>query len=91
MQQMMRNEIELGHALKAERLRRGMTQAELAELAHVSRAFIIGIERGTAHRAEIGRVFRVIRALGFGVTMLQDETPDFTEALRQLLGGKQDA
>jgi transcriptional regulator with XRE-family HTH domain len=90
MKKRIRNEIELGGAIKAVRLSQGLTQAELADRAQVSRAFIIGIERGTGHRSELGRVLRVVRALGRSITLGEDDTPDFKEALAGLISGDRD-
>jgi transcriptional regulator with XRE-family HTH domain len=81
----LRNEIELGAAVRAARHLRKMTQAELATKARVSRSFIITLERGQGPRAEIGRVLRVLKALGFRLTLEEDTTPDFAQALQQLL------
>jgi transcriptional regulator with XRE-family HTH domain len=80
-----RNDIELGAAVRGARVRAGLTQAELAELAHVSRAFIIKLETGQGPRSELMRVFRVIRALGLVITVGPDTAPSFDEALAQVL------
>lgn len=45
------------------RLTQGLTQQDLAQVAGVSRQWIVALEKG-APRAEIGRVLEVLRALG---------------------------
>jgi hypothetical protein len=62
-----------------------MTQVELAGKAHVSRSFIIGLERGTNQGAEAGRVFLVLKALGLRLVVEEDTSPTFEEALQDLL------
>lgn len=80
-----RSEFELGQVVKAVRHAQGLTQAEVAHRAHVSRPFVIALERGTGPRAEVGRVFAVLRALGLRLTVEEDTSPDFATALAQLL------
>lgn len=81
----LRNEIELGAAIRTARRSRKMTQMQLAAKAQVSRSFLITLERGQGPRAEIGRVLRVLRALGLRLALEDDTTPDFSQALQQLL------
>lgn len=83
----MRNEIELGAALRASRRSQGLTQDALAQRAQVSRAFVVDIEKGKRPRAELGRVLAVIQALGLGVSLVRDDEPSFDDALADLLGG----
>jgi HTH-type transcriptional regulator/antitoxin HipB len=84
------NEYELGHALREVRKQRGLTQAQLAAKASVSRAFVIALENGTTPRSEMMRVLRVIRALGLRIALEDDDSPGFDEALAQLIGGGQE-
>lgn len=66
----------LGRALREERRRQGITQADLADRAQVSRGWLIKLEGGHA-TAEIDTVFRVITALGLTVTLNQGkDTPE---------------
>ncbi|MCL2826936.1 MAG: helix-turn-helix domain-containing protein [Eggerthellaceae bacterium] len=81
----MRNEIELGRAIREMRKQRGLTQAELAKQAQVSRAYVIMLEQGTGTRAELGRAIRVVRALGQQLALVPDTTLPYEEALQQLL------
>jgi transcriptional regulator with XRE-family HTH domain len=82
-----RNERELGQFIREWRRSCGMTQAGLADAAQVSRSFIINVERGNAPRAEVGRVFRVLRVLGIQLTPVESTTLSFDETLQQLLDG----
>jgi HTH-type transcriptional regulator / antitoxin HipB len=54
---------DLGSAVRDARLRRGWTQAELANRIDTSRQWVIAFERGKA-TAEVGPVLRAITALG---------------------------
>jgi len=77
----------LGAAIREARDAAGWTQAELAERAGVSRAFVVGIERGGRPRAELSRVLAVVRALGKAVALVDDQRPgSFDQALDELLG-----
>jgi len=79
--------LQLGAALREQRIARGLTQAQLAEHASVSRAFVIDLEKGARPRAELTRVLAVVRALDLAITLDADTTPSFTAALDDLLGG----
>lgn len=57
------NSYKLGVMLRQLREQRGLTQAEVAERADISRQLLVKIEKGHP-RAEIGRVLAVVRALG---------------------------
>lgn len=83
---MILTEIELGAALRARRERAGWTQAELAEHADVSRAFVIDIEKGRRPGAELARVLRVIRALDASLTLTDYRAQTPEEALETILG-----
>ncbi|BBX11919.1 hypothetical protein MNVM_10000 [Mycobacterium novum] len=66
----------LGRALREERRRQGLTQADLARRAQVSRGWLIRLEAGHG-TAEMDTVFRVIAALGLTVMLaLQQDTPE---------------
>jgi transcriptional regulator with XRE-family HTH domain len=60
----------ISYALKQERLAQGLTQRELAEKAHVSRAWLVGMESGTARRAEFGKVLDVVATLGLELNLI---------------------
>lgn len=57
---------ELGETLRAARIRKGMSQQEVALAAGVGRRFVGELEGGKA-TAEIGRVFAVCRVVGLAV------------------------
>lgn len=57
---------EAGRAVKARRLEKGLTQARLAELAGVSRSFIIDLEAGRLS-ARLGRALLVFEVVGVEV------------------------
>lgn len=54
---------EAGRAVKERRLEKNMTQARLAELAGVSRKFVIDLEAGHP-RAELGKALLVFEVVG---------------------------
>lgn len=56
----------LGTAIRDVRNSLGLTQAELANRAGVSRQWIVALEKGSP-RAEIGRILEVIQALDLGL------------------------
>ncbi len=55
----------IGRYLGAARANAGITQAELAEKAGVSRTWLIHFEAGKKRRAQMDTVFKVVRALDF--------------------------
>jgi transcriptional regulator with XRE-family HTH domain len=57
------------YAIKQARVDRHLTQKELAEKAHVSRAWIIALEKGHARGAEFGKVMDVIAALHYDIKL----------------------
>ena len=78
--------VELGAAIRGTRVERGLTQAELATAARVSRGFIIELEHGQKPGLELGRVLAVIRALELDLDIVQGETASFDELLDRALG-----
>lgn len=77
----------LGAAIRQARGTRGWTQAQLAERAGVSRAFVLDLERGARARAELFRVLAVVRALGKAVALVDDRPPrSFEQELDEVLG-----
>ena len=54
---------ELGRAIRAARSFRGITQADLARRAHVSRRFVIQLEEGK-QSAHLGKVLTVMMCAG---------------------------
>jgi transcriptional regulator with XRE-family HTH domain len=81
-----RNETELGVAIRERRENAQLTQAQLAERANVSRAFLSELERGKRPRAELSRVLSVLRALETAIVLEEHKTLTTDEALAKLLG-----
>ena len=59
---------QLGQEIRRARRGLGLTQADLAEKALVSRRWLSQLERGHLG-AEVGKVMRVVRALELAVTL----------------------
>lgn len=55
--------LDLGFGVRDARMAVGLTQAELAEKAGVSREWLNGVERGKRPRAEVGQLLDVLMAL----------------------------
>lgn len=66
----------LGAALRAMRDDQGLTQAEAADLAGVSRKWVSEVEQGKP-TAEMGKVLQVVHALGFEIMCVRAPKPDF--------------
>ena len=65
---------QLGQAVRRLRAQRGLTQVALADLAGVSRQWIISIEQGTTPGMEIGVLMRVLDKLDASLT-IRDDSP----------------
>jgi transcriptional regulator with XRE-family HTH domain len=63
------DDAQFGSAVRAVRLRRGITQVELASIAGVSRPIVSLIERGRAEETTVRTVRRVASVLGISVTL----------------------
>ncbi|WP_460749010.1 helix-turn-helix transcriptional regulator [Myceligenerans cantabricum] len=63
----------LARSVKKLRLDRGLTQAELARRADVSRVWIINLERGETEGLEVGRLMRVLDELDANLMIQQVE------------------
>lgn len=61
---------ELGRAVHDARVKAGLTQAELASRAAVSRRWLIELERGHSN-AQLAKVFVVLRALDLGLALVE--------------------
>ncbi|MGO1226113.1 MULTISPECIES: helix-turn-helix domain-containing protein [unclassified Brachybacterium] len=73
---------DLGAALRDGRKARALTQAELAQVAGVSREWLIGVEQGNRPRAELEKVLAVLTALDLPLTVgaaSRTVTPDAPE------------
>jgi HTH-type transcriptional regulator / antitoxin HipB len=63
-----KNSVELGAAIRAERKRIGVTQKQLAMAAGTGLRFLIELERGKS-TSRIDGVFKVLQALGAGLAV----------------------
>lgn len=81
-----RTPAQLGAAIRGARQQAGLTQAELAERAGVSRRWLLMLENGKAPGAELAKVMRTLEVLGLGMTV--GATPEMpaeeTELVRLL-------
>jgi HTH-type transcriptional regulator / antitoxin HipB len=59
---------DVGAVIRVTRVGHGWTQEHLAQQAGVSRRWVVAIESGTAARAELERVLRVLVVLGVTLT-----------------------
>ncbi|HEX9682946.1 MAG TPA: helix-turn-helix domain-containing protein [Acidimicrobiales bacterium] len=76
----------LAAAIKGERLKRGWTQAQLAEGAGTSRAWVVAVEKGKAS-AEVGAVLKTLAALQLRVDISPSTGPVHGEVdLDDILG-----
>lgn len=65
----------LGAAVRRLRTDRGMTQAQLAEAAGVSRQWVVAVESGSKHGLEVGLVMHLLDTLDASL-MVRDDRPD---------------
>jgi HTH-type transcriptional regulator / antitoxin HipB len=65
---LIRTPVDLGALIRERRTRLGLDQVSLAKKAGTSRKWLIEVENGKP-RAEIGLVFRTLKALGLTVTI----------------------
>jgi transcriptional regulator with XRE-family HTH domain len=75
---------DLGSAVRDARLRRGWTQAELADRIGASRQWVVSFERGKA-TAEVGTALRAIAALGAVLDVVPTPNTDGLIDLDELL------
>ncbi|MEQ3530187.1 helix-turn-helix transcriptional regulator [Pseudoalteromonas sp. XMcav11-Q] len=61
-----------GKSLRAYRVNRGLSQEELAELAHLDRTYISGVERGTRN-ISLKAIYSLATALEMSVSQLLAE------------------
>lgn len=64
----------LGAAVRRLRSDRGMTQAQLAEAAGVSRQWVVAVESGSKHGLEVGLVMHLLDTLDASL-MVRDDRP----------------
>lgn len=63
---------QLGLAVRRLRDRRGLSQAELATRADVSRQWVVAVEQGRTKGLEVGLLMRVLDALDASLTVRDD-------------------
>jgi HTH-type transcriptional regulator/antitoxin HipB len=71
---LLRTPLDVGCAIRDQRRRLGLDQAELAQRIGVSRKWVIDVEKGKP-RAEIGLILRALDALGLRLSLNPDQTP----------------
>lgn len=76
---------DLGAAVRDARLRKGWTQAELADRIDASRQWVISLERGKVS-AELGTALRAVAALGMVADLVDAPSLDTGIDLDRLLG-----
>ena len=67
---------QLGQAIRRLRKRRGLSQAELATRAGVSRQWVVTAEQGRTRGLEIGHIMRVLDELDASLTVRDDLDTD---------------
>lgn len=75
----------LGSAIRDRRRALGLTQADLAEHAGVSRGWLVRVEGGLDN-AEPARVFAVLRVLELELVLRTHEPSEDEDLLRDVLG-----
>lgn len=64
--------LKIGKRVRLERLRRELTQEQLAQATGISRSFIGMIEKGT-HSCDLVRLWQISRALDYPLTALLED------------------
>lgn len=73
-----------GKLIKDQRLRKGLTQAALAEAARVSRAVLSRLERGKPHPVQTDTIERLLAALGIDPQVIDRSVRDDARRLARL-------
>jgi HTH-type transcriptional regulator/antitoxin HipB len=71
---LLRTPLDLGSAIRDQRRRMNLDQADLAQRIGVSRKWVIDVEKGKP-RAEIGLILRALDALGLRLSLNADLSP----------------
>jgi y4mF family transcriptional regulator len=82
---------DLGHLVRERRRQLGLTQAQLAEQAGVSRAWLLSVEQGH-ERVELGLVLQLLSTLGMSLDVavrqpIEGEPPTDLDALLERYRG----
>lgn len=80
----LRTPTELGRAIADLRLERGITQAELAKQAGVSRRWLIQVESGHPG-AQLDKLFAVLGALDVHIALPHHDKPVGSDEIRALV------
>ena len=75
---------DVGPLIRTLRSSRGLTQAQLAKLAGISRTRLSVIESGAADNIEVSTLLRLVGALGARLTVERGSRPNLNQILRQL-------
>lgn len=79
---------DLAHTVREGRKRIGLTQNQLAQQSRVSRALIAQLEGGRLPELGVGKLTRILHALGLDlrVTTLNQKRPTFEDLLQEEKG-----
>lgn len=98
MSRTIRNERDLGAYIHDARTERGWTQQHLADLAGISRTWLVGVERGQRPGAELGKIFALLHTLEVSISLEQEpsqaanpQAPYFSPAVRAQMSGLNEA
>lgn len=70
----LRRPADIGQLIREHRRQQGLDQAELAQRIHVSRQWVVEVEKGKP-RAEIGLILRALNALGLYLSAQSEAQP----------------
>ena len=68
--------LEIGYAIKDARADLGLTQAQLAEAAGISKRCLWSLELGQNPGVQLDKLLAVLRALGLDLSIIAGEAPD---------------
>ncbi len=68
--------LEIGYAIKDARSELGMTQAQLAETAGISKRCLWSLELGQNPGVQLDKLLAVLKALGLDLSIVASEAPD---------------
>ena len=68
--------LEIGYAIKDARSELGMTQAQLAEAARISKRCLWSLELGQNPGVQLDKLLAVFKALGLDLSIVAGEAPD---------------
>lgn len=68
--------LEIGYAIKDARSELGMTQAQLAEAAGISKRCLWSLELGQNPGVQLDKLLAVLKALGLDLSIVAGEAPD---------------